>query len=207
MKLKKCKFYAETNDYLVHYILSGQPVLGERTRDAAVELKQSTTQTKHRLFSVFSNVFGQIVPNFALLGTPLSKTWARPNLNDSSALVKIDSAAVVLLKASLTRPTVLALAISENYYTIGPDAYNTHIWSVLPQRQDNGNNLPVSCCFLIVNEKAQELVTMHRKCLSAIWVVTLFRLCLQGTHSTIRPDHEAMWWTLTMAEATVELER
>lgn len=44
--------------------------------------------------------------------------------------------------------------------------------------------------------------TNHKEYLEVIWAITFLRFYLEGTRFTIKTDHEALRWSLTMTEAT-----
>lgn len=73
LKLKKCKLFADTIDYLDHVIPPGHLELVELTTQTAVELEHPTTQTEIWVFMGLCNIFRWFAPSFAHLAGPLAR--------------------------------------------------------------------------------------------------------------------------------------
>lgn len=73
IKLKKCKFLAETISYLGDVIWPGGLEPAERTTDAAAKSESPTTQTELLSFSRLCNVFMLFVANFARFSALLNE--------------------------------------------------------------------------------------------------------------------------------------
>ena len=109
LKLKKCKFFAKSVDYLGHVIRPGRLEVATKNTEAVECFKELTTQTELRSFLGFCNVHRRFVLNFARNAVPLNTflrtrcTTELPRFNEEQ------SAAFELRKNALLSPPILIL--------------------------------------------------------------------------------------------------
>jgi hypothetical protein len=67
LKLKKCRFFSDTVDYLGHVIRHGRLGVAEKNTDALRDAPLPTTQTELRSFLGLCNMYWIFCPTFPLL--------------------------------------------------------------------------------------------------------------------------------------------
>lgn len=58
-----------------------------------------------------------------------------------------------------------------------------------------------------LNGKESELATTRRECLAVVWIALQLRPNLEGAWLTVRTDHEAFEWLLSVSDASGKLAR
>lgn len=192
VKLKKCKYFAETIDYLSHVIRPGRLVFAEHKPDVEAKLEHPTTQSELRSFLILGNSSRRFASNFARLAALLNKKLGKDQPKPFIPVGSRESDAVASLKEAVISALVLDLPRKEERYTICADACDKRVWCVLLQTQEVGSNCRAGYWSRILNNKENKLNITHRKCVTVIWADTLLRPYLDRTRVTIRPGQETL---------------
>lgn len=122
LKLRKCKLFTETIDYLGYVIPPRRPKIASHTTDAVRELQTPINLTKLRSFLGLRNVFRRFVSKFARLAAPLNKNLRKDNLAAFAVLNDKETQPMNALNDALMLPPVLALPNSTGHITLDIDA-------------------------------------------------------------------------------------
>jgi hypothetical protein len=83
LKLQKCRFFAETVNYLGHVIRPGRLGVAEKNTEALKVAPLPRTQTELRSFLGLCKVYRRFVPRFSAIAAPLNALLCKgmpPNL-------------------------------------------------------------------------------------------------------------------------------
>lgn len=101
--------------------------------------------------------------------------------------------------------TLKNVLISPSVLTLNPDACDVQIGYVLFQKKpDDATKLIVYWSHLLTNTELQ-YETTKRECLAIVCSVLLLQTYLEGQCFTIQTEHDALKWTLDLADSTGRL--
>ena len=207
LKLKKCRFFSQTVDYLGHVIRPGRLGVAEKNTESLRNAKLPRTQTELRSFLGLCNVYRRFVPRFATLAAPLNRylTKGQPPILGQLTDDAVD--AFNALRARLLSPPILALPRREGKLWLDTDASAAQLGCCLLQEQPSGPALPLGYWSRTLNAAERNYSTTERECLAIVWAVTHLRPYLEGVKFTVRTDHHALRWVMNLADAQGRLAR
>ena len=122
LRLRKCRFFRTTVEYLGHEIKPGRlGVMDAHTR-ALREAHFPTTRTQVRSFMGMCNVFRRFVPNFARMAAPLTDLMGSTAPFLVPPATPLQQQAFDRLKRALTTPPVLDLSRRGRKYVLDVEA-------------------------------------------------------------------------------------
>ena len=124
LKLKKCKFFSKSVDYLGHVIRPGRLEVATKKTEPVKCFEDSTMQTELRSFLGFCNVYRRFVPNFARTAAPLNAFRKKGCTTELPPFNEEQSAAFELFKKALLSPPILRLPRADLPYAVDTDACN-----------------------------------------------------------------------------------
>ena len=166
--------------------------------------------TQMRSFLGAANVYRRFIKNFSGIAKPLNnmlKKDAKPNWHEPTQEAR---EAFEFLKKQLVAPPVLALPKRGCPYMIDPDASTYQLGATLLQQQDPSKPIewrPIGYCSNTLNSAEQNYSATERECYSVVSAVTTLRSYLEGQKFTVRSDHDALRWLLTLTEPSGRLMR
>ena len=210
LKLKKCFWFQDRVDYLGHVITPGKLSVATQNTQAFGTMVFPQTLTQLRSFLGAANVYRRFIKGFAKISRPLSNLlrkdadpdWANP---PSAAVEAFEE-----LKERLTSPPVLVLPRRDCPYMIDTDASAYQLGASLLQRQDADKPtewMPVGYWSRTLNAAERNYSATERECLAVVWAVTSLRPYVEGTRFTIRTDHDALRWLMTLSDTSGRLTR
>ena len=107
LKLKNCKFFQDSVEYLGHVIRPGELVFNPKNVSALAEAKPPRTQTKLRSFLGMCNVYRRFVDHFAKIAVPLTSFLKNGEPDVLPELDEERRSAFETLKTCLISPPVL----------------------------------------------------------------------------------------------------
>ena len=210
LKLKKCEFFKPKVDYLGHVITPGKLAVATENTKAFEHAAFPRNATQVRSFLGAANVYRRFVKNFSGIAKPLNsmlKKDARPSWdNPEPEAVE----AFETLKRKLISPPVLALPKRGRPYMIDTDASAYQLGATLLQQQDPSKPkewVPVGYWSKTLNSAEQNYSATERECYSVVWAVTTLRPYIEGQKFTVRTDHDALRWLLTLSDPSGRLMR
>ena len=207
LKLSKCAFFQTKVDYLGHVITPGKLRVATKASEAFRSFEYPKTLTQLRSFLGACNVFRRFVQNFAKIARPLTmltRKDASPNFENPT---DEELEAFETLKQRMTSPPVLALPRHGKPYIVDTDASAYQLGCALLQEQDDETYKPVGYWSYSLNDTERNYSPTERECYSVVWSVTTLRPYIEGTKFTIRTDHDALRWLMTLTESTGRLTR
>ena len=210
LKLKKCEFFKPKVDYLGHVITPGKLAVATENTKAFEHAAFPRIATQVRSFLGAGNVYRRFVKNFSGITKPLNsmlKKDARPSWgNHGPDAVE----AFETLKRKLISPPVLALLKRGRPYMIDTDTSAYQLGAKLLQQQDPSKPkewVPVEYWSKTLNSAEQNYSATERECYSVVWAVTTLRPYIEWQKFTLRTDHDALRWLLTLSDPSGRLMR
>lgn len=130
MTVKRCQFFSETIDYLVHVIRPRRLEIASHLTDAIRELKEPKKLTELCSFLGFCNVCRRFVLNFARLAAPSNDKLRKDQPKTFGSLNEKERESMNSLKYALISPPVLALPNVAEHMTLDTDACNVQVGCV-----------------------------------------------------------------------------
>ena len=132
---------------------------------------------------------------------------AKPGWDNTT---KEQTGALETLKTRLISRPILALPKNRRPYMINPDASAYKIGATLLQQQDEeeANDLvPIGYWSKTLTDTEWNYSKTERECNSVVWSVTTLRTYIEGPKFTVRTEHDALRWLMTIFDATARLLR
>lgn len=121
VRLKKCKFFTKTIDYVDCTIHPRDLEIVPKTTDALRGLQAHTNLTERRSFLGLCNVFKHFIPNFANIASPLNRKLCKEQSSTFELLSIEETNSLNTLKDALILLPILALSNSTGFMTIDTD--------------------------------------------------------------------------------------
>ena len=209
LKLKKCSFFRTKVDYLGHVISPGKLEMALRSKSAFADVTFPQSLTQLRSFLGACNVYRRFVQDFSKIARPLTlltrkdakPDWANPNADETNAFET--------LKQRLVSPPILSLPRPDAPYVVDTDASAYQLGCTLLQPSNDNENvlMPVGYWSYALNEAERNYSATERECYAVVWAVTSLRPYLEGTRFTVRTDHDALRWLMSLTETSGRLTR
>lgn len=106
-----------------------------------------------------------------------------------------------------TNQLVLAVQRGKGHFTMDTDACNAQLGYVPLQKQQEGTTRPIRYWSRTLEEPKTKLAKIQKICLAVVWTILLLHVYLEGSRFTVRTDHEALKWFLTLTNETEKLTR
>lgn len=140
---RKCDFFTDTSDFLVHVKHSRWPKFTYRTTNAVHRLAPSNHIPEFWNFLELCNVFRRFVPTFAQTAAPLKKSLIKNLPLIFLPLRSKEFDAIETIKAALMTTPILALPYSSGHTTIHTDACSVQTGFVPLQKQLDNTMRPI----------------------------------------------------------------
>ena len=207
LKLRKCKFFSNSVDYLGHVITPGKLHVATTNTDAVKGFLPPRTQTELKSYLGLCNVYRRFVPNFARTAAPLQKLLRKGQPFDLLPLDDDQLRAFDLLKQALAEPPVLCLPRSDLPFSIDTDACQHQIGCALLQTYPDGARYPVGFWSRSLNPAERNYSVSEKECLAVVWAMQLLRPYLERTHFEVYTDHQPLRWLLSVSDVSGRLAR
>lgn len=182
-------------------------MVSTKTCDAVKNFKPLRSVTDVRSFLGLCNVFRRFIPNFARVAAPLTAKLEKDHPQRFPSLSPTEENAFESLKQLLISPPVLALPRADGHYTLDTDACDVQVGCVLIQDQRDGPPRSIGYWSRKLTKPEQNYSTTEKECLAVVWAILLLRPYLECVHFTVRTDHSALRWILSLTESTGRLAR
>ena len=207
LKLKKCKFFAKSMDYLGHLIRPGRLEVATKNTEAVKCFKEPSTQTELRSFLGLCNVYRSFVPNCARTAAPLNAFYMKGCTTELPPFNEEQSAAFELLKKAVLSPPILRLPRADLPYSVDTDAFNHEVGCDLLQTYPDGTRHLIGFWIRSLNPAEKNYSVSEKEHLAIVLAVQLLRPYLEGIHFDMYTDHQALRWILSGSDHSGRLTR
>ena len=108
----------------------------------------------------------------------------------------------------MVSPPLLALPKLGKPYGIDTNDSAYELGGTLRQQQDGpGIWHPVSYWSYALNESERNYSVTEVECYAVVWAITSLRPYIEGTHFTVRTDHDVLQWVMTLTDYSIRLTR
>jgi transposase InsO family protein len=203
LKASKCNLFRSELHFLGH-IVSGDGVRVDPAKVAAMrEFRTPTDIHKLRRFLGMAGFYRRFVDGFGKIAKPLTDlTRAGVKFEWTQ---KCDDA-FRELKDRLCSAPVLAYPDPGLPYVLSTDASGFGLGAVLAQERD-GKECVVAYGSRAMTREETNYSATERECLAVVWAVQHFKHYLLGSKFTVRTDHQALRWLMSLREPTGRLAR
>ena len=209
LKLKKCAFFQPRVDYLGHVIMPGKlSVATENTKSFThATFPKKTTQL--RSFLGAANVYRRFVAGYSAIARPLNGMLRKDADPDCDSPTPDQLEAFETLKRKLVTPQIRGLPKTNKPYMIDTDASAYQLGATLLQKQNETKNewTPIGYWSKTLTDKGRNYSTTERECYSVVWAVTTLRPYIERETFTVRTEHDALRWLMTLTDSSGRLMR
>ena len=206
LKMKKCKFFTTTVEYLGHIIKPGKLEVDQANTESLRKAQPPTNRSELRSFLGFCNVYRRFIKDFTRLAGPINKLLKK-NSPDQFILDEEQLKAFRALIDCVIHPPVLALPISGLKYSVDTDASAYGIGCALFQTHEDGERKPIGYWSRTLNDAERNYSASERECLAVVWALKTLRPYLLYEEFIVHTDHAALRWLLTIQEPSGRLVR
>ena len=113
------------------------------------------------------------------------------------------------LKRKLVTLPILGLPKTNKPYTIDTDTSAYQLGATLLQKQNETKNewTPIGYWPKTLMDTERNYSTTELECYSVVWAVTMLRTYIEGETFTVRTDHDALRWLMTLTDSSGRLMR
>ena len=206
LKIKKCKFFTTTVDYLGHVIKPGKLEIDRTNTESLRKAAPPTSKTELRSFLGLCNVYPRFIPNFTDIASPLN-ALLKKNSPDSFKLDAVQVQSFKSLIEAVCTPPVLALPQPDLHYSVDTDASAYQVGCALFQTHPDGERKPIGYWSRPLNQAEKGYSATERECLAVVWALKTLRPYLIYEKFTVYTDHAALGWLLTINDPSGRLMR
>ena len=182
--------------------------MAEAAADAFKTFKFPRTLTQVRSFFGACNVYRRFVKGFAKIARPLTDMTRKDADPDYDNPTAAQVQAFEDLKSRMIAPPILALPRYGRPYMIDTDASADQLGCMLLQEHDGTKDWrPVGYWSYSLNDSDTHYNATERECFAVVWAVRTLRPYIEGTKFTVRTDHDALRWLMSLTESSGRLTR
>lgn len=200
----KSEFLKTEICYLGH-IISDDGIRPNPSKIEAIRTLKAPSNVKEiQQFLGMAGYYRKFIPNFSTLAKPLSSLlkkhepfiWTSDHENSFKQLVEL-----------LTSDLLLKFPNFEEHFYLNTDASDFAIGSVLSQKNEEGDMLPIAYASRTLNKAEVNYSTIEKELLAIVWSVKHFRPYLFGRKFTILSDHKPLQWLFNVNDPGSRLLR
>ena len=185
---RKCEFGKSTMKFLGH-VISGDGIRADPEKTSAIEaMPPPTSVTELRRFMGMVNQMGKFSPNIAELGKPLRELLGTKH---SWCWGPSQEEAFALVKAELSKPTVLALYDPKARTKLSADASSYGLGAVLLQQAESGWK-PVAYASRSLSDTETRYAQIEKEALALVLACEKFSTYLIGREFEMETDHKPL---------------
>lgn len=124
---------------------------------------------------------------------------------DFDTVTEAQTKAIESLKQRLTSSPILAPPKHDRPYVLDCDASAYPLGCTLLQEQTDRTYHPVGCWSYSLNDTEKNYSATEWNCYSVVWTITTLRLYIEETRFTVRQDHDALRWLMSLKESSGHL--
>lgn len=201
---EKCVFFKPEVTYLGH-ICSEQGILPDSQKLRAMELyPRPTDKDAVKRFVAFANYYRKFLYHFASVSQCLN------NLTRKSvqfAWTPEHEESFQTIKKALMSPPILAYPDFEKEFVLFVDASNIAVGSVLAQKSENEQYLPIAFASKCFSKSEQNKSTIEKELLAIHFAIKHFKPYVYGVHFTVKSDHKPLSYLFALKDPSSRLTR
>ena len=205
LKPKKCHLLQEEVTFLGH-VISSKGILPDPSNVQKLQDWPTPTKVKDvRAFLGLGNYYKKFVKDYSQLVKPLTSLTQK---NAAFTWTAECQESFEKLKSILLGPDIMSFPQHGAPYILDTDACDVAIGAVLSQIQD-GRERVIAYGSRTLNKSERNFCVTDRECLAVKYFCEYYRHHLLGLAEpfTIRTDHQALQWLLTMKEPKGRIAR
>ena len=210
LKLTKCSFFQPMVDYLGHVITPGKLSVATENTKSFVHTQFPRNTTQLRSFLGAGNVYLRFVTGYLGIARPLNAMLRKDAEPDWDSPTNDELEAFETLKRKLVTPPILGLPKANRPYMIDTDASAYQLGATLLQQQNETEPnewKPIGYWSKTLTDCERNYSTTERERFSVVWAVTTLRPYIEGLKFTVRTDHDALRWIMTLTDSSGRLLR
>ena len=210
LKLQKFSFFQPKVDYLGHVITPGKLSVAVDNSKAFAKAVFPGAVTQLRSFLGGANVYRRFVQKYSDIARPLNSMLRKDAEPDWENPTDEQTKAFQTLKARLISPPILAIPKAGRPCMIDADASAYQLGATLFQQQDEVKQndwVPIGYCSKTLTDTERNFSTTEHECYCVVWSVTTLRPYIEGLTFTVRTDHAALRWLMTISDLTGRIMR
>ncbi|CDF36412.1 unnamed protein product [Chondrus crispus] len=190
--------------YLDDVILS----VADTAADALKTFTFPRTFTQVRSFLGACNVYRRFVDGFAKIARPLTDMTRKDSDPDLYNPTDLQLQAFENLKKCMIAPPILALPRHGRPHMIDTDASAYQLGCTLLQEHEEPNDWrPVGYWSYSLSDSERNYSATESECFAVVWAVRTLRPYVEGTKLTVRTDHDALRWLMSLTDSSGRLNR
>ena len=206
LKIKKCKFFTSTVEYLGHIIKPGQLEIDRTNTQSLREAEPPTNKSELRSFLGLANVYRRFIDKFAIIAEPLHELLKK-NSPENFILNEEQTESFRTLIDKVISPPILALPVPGLQYSLDTDASAYGLGCTLFQTHSDGERKPIGFWSRSLDKAEKNYSASERECLGVVWSLKTLRPYLIYEEFIVHTDHNALRWLLTIQEPSGRLMR
>ena len=206
LKIKKCKFFTTTVEYLGHVIKPGQLEIDPTNTKSLREALPPTNKSELRSFLGLANVYRRFIDNFSTIAGPLNRSLKKDE-PDSFELDEKQLESFQELINIIVSPPILALPKHGLQYSVDTDASGYGLGCALFQTDEDGERKPIGFWSRSLIDAEKNYSASERECLAVVWALKVLRPYLMYEKFIVHTDHAALRWLLSIQDPSGRLMR
>ena len=203
LKPEKCQLLCEEVEFLGHVLNKDGVKPNPKNVEKLLKIERPKNQKQVRQFIGLATYYRKYIKDFAKIAQPLH------NLTHKDVkFIWSDEceSAFKSLKEMLSTSDIVSYPNDEDEYILDTDASNYALGAVLSQMQ-NGKERVIAYGSRTLNKNEKNYCVTDKELLAVKEFVEHFRQYLLGRTFTIRTDHQALVWLLSMKEPKARTAR
>ena len=166
------------------------------------------TLTQVRSLLGACNVYRHFVKGSAKIARPLTDMTHKDADPDFENPTELQLQAFEAFKERMISPPILALPRYGRSYMIDTDASAYQLGCKLLQEHEEANDWrPVGYWSYSMSDIERNYSGTERECFAVVWALRTLRPYVEGTNFTVRTDHDALQWLMSLTESSGRLSR
>ena len=206
LKIKKCKFFTKSVEYLGHIIRPGRLEIDHAHTASLKEALPPKNKSELRSFLGLCNVYRRFVHRFSHVSGPLNELLKK-NSSDSFTLNETQLESFQNLIGTILSPPALSLPRRDLPYSVDTDASAYGLGCSLFQTDEENQRHTIGYWSRSLVPAEKNYSAPERECLGVVWALKTLRAYLLYEEFTVHTDHSALRWLLTIQEPSGRLMR
>ena len=145
-------------------------------------------------------MYRRFISGYAQIAFPLFRRTRKNEPDAWEDLTDTEMDAFQTLRRCLLTAPILALPREGFSYTLDTDASSYQVGCCLLQEQSDGTLHPIGYWSRTLTAAEKNYSSTEKECLAIVWAVLHLRPYLEGSRFTIRTDHDALKWLMSLRD-------